>query len=122
MNGWVFGALIILAPASFSDRIQGAEPPRSDAVCVRNFFPEGAGINPCEPGSKFFHLALSLDDDSKHICTKMYEDRLCAQSPREYRFVRAADGSSFCTVNFHQEGIAEYCYSSPKIFSWAAGF
>jgi hypothetical protein len=121
MNAVVLMLLAILVPAGFSDFAYAAEPPRSDAVCVRNFFPEGSGINPCEPGSKFFRPVVSLDNETQSICTKVYEDRLCQQSPREYRLVRTADGASICTVNFHQEGIAEYCYSNPKIFSWASG-
>lgn len=119
MNALVLMLLAMLVPIGF---VYGAEPPRSDAVCVRNFFPDGSGMNPCEPGSKVFRLTISFDDESQTICTKAYEDRLCTQSPREYRLVRAADGEPICTVNFHQEGIAEYCYSNPRIFSWVAGF
>jgi hypothetical protein len=119
MNALVLMLLAMLAPIGF---VYGAEPPRSDAVCVRNFFPEGSGMNPCEPGSKVFRLALTLDEGSTYVCTKVYEDRLCTQSPKEYRFVRAADGAHFCTVNFHQEGIAEYCYSNPRIFAWVTGY
>ena len=97
------------------------EPPRATDVCVRNFFPEGAGLNPCDGDTPAFRNVVSAEDPSKAICTKAYEERLCESSPREYRYVETTDHKVICTVNFHQEGIAEYCYSNPKVFSWAQG-
>jgi len=78
-------------------------------------------MNPCEDRTSAFKEVVSADDETKVICTKAYEDRLCQTSPREYRYVDAINGQLICTVNFHQEGIAEYCYSNPKVFSWARG-
>ena len=98
-----------------------AEPPHPTDVCVRNFFPEGSGMNPCESNRTIFRDVLSSEEQGKTICTKAYEDKFCSTTSKEYRYVEAADGEVICTVNFHQEGIAEYCYSSPKIFSWAKG-
>jgi hypothetical protein len=99
----------------------GSEPPRATDICVRNFFPEGANMNPCDGSRAEFQKVISADDESKSICTKLYEDRLCQTASKEYRFVETTDHRFVCTVNFHQEGIAEYCYSHPKVFSWARG-
>jgi len=98
-----------------------AEPPRVTDVCVRNFFPEGSNMNPCNGERTLFQKVISAEDETKSICTKAYEDRLCQTSPQEYRYVETAEHGVICTVNFHQEGIAEYCYSNPKVFSWARG-
>lgn len=99
----------------------GAELPRATDVCVRNFFPEGANMNPCDGGRAEFQKVISAEDDSRSVCTKVYEDRLCQAASKEYRFVETPDHRFVCTVNFHQEGISEYCYSHPKVFSWARG-
>jgi ribosomal protein L25 (general stress protein Ctc) len=98
-----------------------AEPPRANDVCVRNFYPEGSNMNPCSGERTMFRKVISAEDEAKSICTKAYEDRLCEVSPKEYRYVETAEHEVICTVNFHQEGIAEYCYSNPKVFSWARG-
>ena len=98
-----------------------AEPPRANDVCVRNFYPEGSNMNPCSGERTMFRKVISAEDETKSICTKAYEDRLCEASPKEYRFVETSEHGVICTVNFHQEGIAEYCYSNPKVFSWARG-
>jgi hypothetical protein len=98
-----------------------AEPPRANDVCVRNFYPEGSNMNPCSGERTMFRKVISAEDEAKSICTKAYEDRLCQASPKEYRYVETAEHEVICTVNFHQEGIAEYCYSNPKVFSWARG-
>ena len=106
---------------SFAVAAFGAEPPRDTDVCVRNFYPEGSGMNPCLGERSMFREVISAEDETKSICTKAYEDRLCQTSPKEYRYVETSEQEVICTVNFHQEGIAEYCYSNPKIFSWARG-
>lgn len=111
-----FCALTVVTQATLA-----AEPPRESDVCVRNFYPEGSGMNPCDGDRGMFRKVVSADDQTMSICTKAYEDRLCEVSPREYRYVETADQEVICTVNFHQEGIAEYCYSNPKVFSWARG-
>lgn len=113
-NGLLFGAL-------FSGIGRADEPPRASDVCVRNFYPEGSTMNPCNGGRALFRKVLSAEDYARAICTKAYEDMLCEVSPREYRFVETADGGSICTVNFHQSGVGEYCFSNPKEFSWAKG-
>ena len=78
-------------------------------------------MNPCNGERTLFRKVISAEDETKAICTKAYEDRLCQTSPKEYRYVETPEHEMICTVNFHQEGIAEYCYSNPKVFSWARG-
>lgn len=114
-------AMMLSAGLLGVDPVSAAEPPRATDVCVRNFFPEGANMNPCDGGRAEFQKVISADDESKSICTKVYEDRLCQTASKEYRLVETADHRLVCTVNFHQEGISEYCYSHPKVFSWARG-
>lgn len=111
-------ALIMLG---LSSGIMAAESPGELDVCVRNFYPEGSQMNPCNGGRGLFRKVLSADDETRAICTKAYEDMLCDVSPREYRRVVTADGDFICTVHFHQPGVGEYCYSNPKEFSWAKG-
>jgi hypothetical protein len=120
MKSNAFLVSYIMALIGFQPAI-AAEPPRATDVCVRNFFPEGANMNPCDGSRAEFRKVINAEDDSRSICTKVYEDRLCQTASKEYRFVETPDHGFVCTVNFHQEGIAEYCYSHPKVFSWARG-
>lgn len=114
-------AYFIAVFLSFSSQAVASQIIRASDVCVRNFFPEGANMNPCADGSGMFRKVVSAQDENQSICTKIYEERLCQVSPQEYRYVETADHQMVCTVNFHQEGIAEYCDSHPKVFSWARG-
>lgn len=108
-----FGTVILM--------LSSAEVTRAEDVCVRNFFPEGSEINPCDSHDSRFREVISAHDDSTSICTKGYENRLCQMSPKEYRYVETVDHAVICTVNFHQEGVSKYCDTNPKVFSWARG-
>jgi hypothetical protein len=98
--------------------------PSPDYVCVRNFIPqdskaaEAADASLTDYDDIFVHV-LPAENREMEILTKQYEPFYCSTSPKEFKWVLTLDERKICTVDFHQEGITEYCYSNPKIFSWA---
>jgi hypothetical protein len=97
-----------------------AEPaPGPDYICVRNFY---AGVSEAvaeDVMRQNFVRVQPADRGNGVIFTKSYSASFCSASPREFKWVMAASGEKICTCDFHQEGVAEYCYSNPKIFAWA---
>ena len=95
--------------------------PSPEYVCVRNFIPQES--KPADASltdyDDIFVRVLPAESRDMEILTKKYEPFYCSTSPKEFKWVLTLDEQKICTVDFHQEGITEYCYSNPKIFSWA---
>lgn len=114
----ILAILAVIVPSSGLAK----PPPSPEHVCVREFFGDGGGVNPCrQQGGLFVKVinADSPDDPGSYICTKAYDESYCETAPREFKHVETLDHESICTTDFHQPGVGEYCYSSPKIFKWA---
>lgn len=97
-------------------------PPSPQHVCVREFFNDDGGVNPCRQQGGVFVKVVSADnpdDAGAYICTKAYAESYCDSAPNEFKHVETLDAQAICTTDFHQPGVGEYCYDAPKIFKWA---
>ena len=118
------GLVIALGLVTVSASALSRPAPGPEYVCVRNFVPQESDLTgAASPSQKdyddIFVRVLPAENRDMVILTKKYEPFYCSTSPKEFKWVITLDEQKICTVDFHQEGITEYCYSNPKIFSWA---
>ena len=118
------GFLCALGVIAVSSSAFARPAPSPEYVCVRNFIPQESGMDDTgnavsKDYDDIFVRVLPAENRAMEILTKKYEPFYCSTSPKEFNWVLTLDEQKICTVDFHQEGITEYCYSNPKIFSWA---
>ena len=118
------GFLFSLAVCTVYTSAFARPAPSPEYVCVRNFIPQEPKFAEAADASlkdydDIFVRVLPAQNRAMEILTKKYEPFYCSTSPKEFNWVLTLDEQKICTVDFHQEGITEYCYSNPKIFSWA---
>ena len=98
-----------------SNAVVANPPPGPDYVCVRNFAPNSKTSELPD----LFVFVKPADRGNGQIYTKRYDASYCETAPASFKWVQGTSGEKICACEFHQERIAEYCYSNPKIFSWA---
>ena len=115
------GFLCALGVIAVSSSAFARPAPGPEYVCVRNFIPQDSKAVDASltDYDDIFVRVLPAENRDMEILTKKYEPFYCSTSPKEFKWVLTLDEQKICTVDFHQEGITEYCYSNPKIFSWA---
>jgi hypothetical protein len=101
--------------------LQAAPPPSPNYICARNFIPNPYNIDPCDEMPSTFQRVKPALTPGKILCTKIYAESFCAQSPKEFKHVVTTKNEIVCTVNFYEENGADYCTSTPEEFQWAIG-
>lgn len=107
-----FFILFSLALSSFSF----ATP---DKVCVRNYIKDPKiHWDPCQHTGTHFY-AVPLEEAERKICTRGYVDFFCEQSGgKEYVWIHSPDGKKFCTVDYNQPGVVNYCESASRFYDY----
>ncbi|MCX6117078.1 MAG: hypothetical protein NT027_06030 [Proteobacteria bacterium] len=114
-----FTSVIFIAQLSASAFAEDAPDP--SFICARNFIPNPQNLDPCATSPNLFKRLKGALDSNLILCTKVYDEKYCKDAPKEFRHAMSADGKPVCTVHYHQERIAEYCFSNPETFQWAVG-
>ncbi len=120
LNVWQFVTAVCWSVMVPFLGISHAEPPPGpEYVCVRNFAASAEQHSSQDVKAGDFVRVRPADRGQSLIYTKKYAPSFCSTAPQEFKWVETMSGDKICTCDFHQEGVAEYCYSNPKIFAWA---
>ena len=111
----LYVSMMMVGSLCMAKAVLANPPPGPEYVCVRSFAPN---LDATEMSDHFVYVKPA-DRGTGLIYTKLYAASMCETAPKEFKWVQGASGEKICTVDFHQEGVSEYCYSNPKIFSWA---
>ena len=86
-------------------------------ICARKF--NAGNLDPCATSNtQFFRYIEPIEDSEDTVCTKIYEERYCEDSPAAFRHVLDTEKNVVCTVNFHSPPQHQYCDTSPNEFKW----
>lgn len=89
-----------------------------DKICVRSYIKDPAiKWDPCEH-LKTHLYAIPLEPTERKICTRAYSAFYCETASKEYVWIHSPDGKRFCTLDYNQPGVVNYCESVSQYYDY----
>lgn len=89
-----------------------------DRICVRNYIKDPKVTwDPCQHTGTHFY-AIPLEETERKICTRAYLSFYCDQAKKEYVTIHTPDGKAFCTLDYNQPGVVNYCESASQFYDY----
>lgn len=89
-----------------------------DRICVRSYIKDPKiAWDPCQHTNVHFY-AVPLEATARKVCTRSYDAFYCDTASHEYVWIHSPDGKRFCTLDYNQPGVVNYCESASQLYDY----